>query len=353
MGFGSNEQQQRLSFTNQTFAKIQFDMELFGEKHFATYINKIIYNYYPYAKSSIEIRLDSEREKIVKTLNSTSSKYSGSNIPLDNKEAMLYAILENKKEELYTYKDMLLSGSKTRSTKISLSLDVLGYLTDPCCQEVKHYSRKEYIECLIEEFVNLSVSEKEYYYYIDRIHTITEAINGSYQLKIKTNNGNIHYIKPYKLDSSNESSNYIIGYDVFDNINEYSEYAVSYRISSLLDIKPIRSKSGKLTKVQKKTLDEKLTINGPQFFSQDVEPIVVKFHGNGFEKYLRTAHLRPQYDKLSPKASAENGIYVFNCAPIHAEYYFIRLGADVEILEPEYLRDKFANIYSIGNALYN
>ena len=353
MGFGSNEKQQRLSFTSQTYEKILFYMEVFEEKKFAAFINRIINNFYPYARSSIEIRLESEKEKIIGILSSNSKDRLVQRLSDDNKSIVISAMLADKKKELCSYRDLLLSRYKTESKKTYLSNDVLDYLTDPTCNEVAHYSRKEYLECLIEEFMGLSLPEMEYYYYIDRIHVINEAINEKYQLKIKTKKGNVRYVKPYKLDSYNGSSNYLIGYCVFDEVNQFKEYEVCYRVSTLTEIKPIRSKSGNITKEKKKALDNRLLKNGAQFFSQGTDQIIVKFHANGFERYLRTSHLRPQYDKNDSKADPDKGIYVFNCTPIQAEFYFTQLGSYVEILEPHYLRDRFSRVFAIGNSIYH
>lgn len=43
--------------------------------------------------------------------------------------------------------------------------------------------------------------------------------------------------------------------------------------------------------------------------------------------------------------SDENGLYHFLCTPMQAHHYFIRFGAEAEIISPASLRKEFATVY--------
>jgi predicted DNA-binding transcriptional regulator YafY len=57
--------------------------------------------------------------------------------------------------------------------------------------------------------------------------------------------------------------------------------------------------------------------------------------------------LRPQLVEL-----CEGNEFVFKCTEAQAEFYFFKFGKDAEILEPEELRNKLANMYDEALRMY-
>ena len=81
----------------------------------------------------------------------------------------------------------------------------------------------------------------------------------------------------------------------------------------------------------------------------DLEDIKVRFTEEGFKKFGHQRYLRPQfYDKVE----GEDLVYVFHCTEQQAKSYFFMFGSDVEILEPEGLRNSFKDGYANALKMY-
>ncbi len=75
--------------------------------------------------------------------------------------------------------------------------------------------------------------------------------------------------------------------------------------------------------------------------------IYVKLTKAGVNKYHRQTHLRPSLVR-----EQEDGVYVFKCTTVQAEFYFFKFGKDAEILFPIDLRERFESMYKDAANIY-
>ena len=71
------------------------------------------------------------------------------------------------------------------------------------------------------------------------------------------------------------------------------------------------SKSGRLTLIKQRTLEQELASKGPQFLSGDIIEAVVRFTEKGIENYQRQINMRPQYTR-----KIDDYTYVFHCPEV-------------------------------------
>lgn len=63
--------------------------------------------------------------------------------------------------------------------------------------------------------------------------------------------------------------------------------------------------------------------------------------------YKHTLFMRPALNHID-----DNGLYHFLCTQLQARRYFIRFGAEAEIISPTSLRREFAAVYENASKLY-
>lgn len=139
--------------------------------------------------------------------------------------------------------------------------------------------------------------------------------------------------------------NYLVGYSKRYDHPEDEARPVSFRISALSSVKLEKSKRAFLPAEKWKQLRQIISNRGVQFLASGEENIRVRLTEGGKEKYRRQIHLRPVYI-----GDPEGDVYVFDCTPAQAEFYFFKFGQDAEILQPSDLREKFIALYR--NALH-
>jgi len=108
------------------------------------------------------------------------------------------------------------------------------------------------------------------------------------------------------------------------------------------------STSGKLTEQQKANIRIGIEQKETQFLVGELHEIHVKLTPQGLKKYNAKVHLRPLYETI-----IDDDIYVFRCTQMQIEFFFLEFGADAQIISPEPLRQRFADIYNAAAAAYS
>lgn len=354
MPFENYENQQRLSISPYAWEIIQHDMIMFKNRKFSSFINQIFTNFYRLANCSIayqittlENKLNSGLEPLLRRETKCATVQETIKLIIQLKEAesrlAISQTLERKKRDyiskVFRLNDANLSYLCGITTNTQNSFII--------CDEDKFYGvrkRKDYIECVIEEYCFLPYIEREKVYFSESFDTISSAIKNERQLDIRIDKKDIVYrIKPYAIRSNTQqTANYLVGYS-----SDMSK-AVSYRISSIKT--PIaRSRSAHLYKTEKEYLETEIAEKGVEYLAYDIADIIVKFTEEGIRLYNRISTSRPLCE-----TALEPGVEVtFRCTLRQAEIYFWKLQDSVEIVSPHQLRHKFETMYNAGNKVYD
>lgn len=342
------DQQVRLRFSRYANEVIQYDMFLFNEVKANTFINTVIRNYYESAATSINMRLNDYRSLLEEQLIS-----KGSNTTI---RQLIDVLVKHEEERLidisksYDAPDKY-SKSKPYRLQNDLYEEFAGEASD--FNEDKYYPRScsLYIRTLIEEYTRLPYILRERIYFKTYFEIIESAIEHRQQLLITTASGRKFYTLPYKILSDPLSTvNYLTGYSYLPAEEAKSKYTVSYKVSSIKNIKIVKSRSGYLHPCDVSRLNSEISEKGVQFLVSEYTQICVRFTDNGMKLFNQLLHLRPE--PVSITKEKDSYIAVFNCSMKQAETYFFKFGANVRILSPDTLRDKFLHNYQQAVSSY-
>lgn len=332
---------QHLNLSTQAYEVIQNDMFAFKEEKLSGFINRIFELYSPVAEASVSRTLNRLRGDLAQLL-------AGIEGDKTTKENIVKALLQKEENCL---KEKSLSYEKGKAFKFWLNNKNLVYLTEAEseCGEEKYYDdhRGKYIKSVLEEYARLPYVQRERVYFSPFIEEIKCAVQRQCQLRIVTGAEKIYSVYPYKvLCDPLSTANYLVGYSRRYSDTEDSLRPCSYRISALVSIKAEKSKSAFLKVDQRKELSQTIAARGVQFMSSGKEEIQVRLTEAGKVKFQRQVHLRPAI------VSEQENIFVFQCTAAQAEFYFFKFGEDVEILQPEGLRNKFKAMYERAALVY-
>ena len=100
---------------------------------------------------------------------------------------------------------------------------------------------------------------------------------------------------------------------------------------------------------EKRAIEERICKYGVQYLvAENSMPVKVKFHYYGEKIFRQKTYLRP-----NPIGKPVDGVYTFACTERQAANYFFSFGRNVEILEPEKLRQNFALGYRQAAEMYD
>lgn len=344
MGFGwrTNEQKIRINLSKDASLTIEGDMFIFGEKRRSTFINRVLANFFSDARSSSQAYLERQEEEL-------SANFQKLKCNVVTKKEIVKFILAQKKAELEESRDHWLN-NKSESKIYRINNKNMEYLTSSECKEEIFYHEQisDYLKCLLEEYASLPYIKRERIFYKERYETAKQAIERGKLLKICTARGKWYHVYPYEImEDPLSTRDYLVGYVKRTEESRSDKRIASFRLPRLKKIECLAA-SFRLTKDEIDKIRDKVEICSVQFLVEEQETIRVRLTERGVEKYWEQLHLRPVKDT---DASSENE-YVFQCTQRQAEYYFFKFGADVEILEPESLRKRFAEMYQCAADQY-
>ena len=363
-----------VNLSDNCFETINSDMRFFSlykeSISFSGFLNTIIKNFYMTSKASIQSLLDRKKEELNLLLD---RKYK-----TDNKE-----VLENIKNDLIDkyYKELIKDNSrysKGSGHYFRINLDVANLLNDNVeNQDIDDAggSLGCYFKIILEEYAELPQSERERVYYKEVVDVIEDAISHGKGIKIiqrpferfdKSNTEklssitriNKYYVKPYKIvcDSSFQYI-YLVGLSQMIN-DESSEDEPkfephAFRISLIQRATKLISMNGFISKDVKSEIERRLSINGPSMLIDPDDPlkmlsVKVRFSNHGLETLKRISYGRPKsFEKL------DENTYVFKADFYSARNYFWRFANNVEILEPESLRESVKKLLALSCKVYD
>ena len=215
----------------------------------------------------------------------------------------------------------------------------------------------DYLSKMMEEYALLPYAVREKICFNEVYDQMNDYIKNKTPFKYKNGNEEI-VLLPYRIICSK-----VVPYSYV----LFRRWSVSQTKQDKKDIFAVKRLSGiDLKKMSKDTyyneyvlspeeerqINQRLKERDVSFFENSVENIKVKLSPRGIKDYYLRVNLRPKYTEIK---DCEDGykIFSFRCSKSQAEFYFLRFGADAEILEPKDLRKKFKKHYEKAMNMYN
>ncbi len=253
--------------------------------------------------------------------------------------AIINKIIENYDDDFIIDDSLLTLRSEDESRIVRLQNDVIEILgavqlTD-YLKDTPTPSVPKYVKCLLESYARLPFIEREKLILKkDVIQHIDAALKNRKNLNI-TYKRKAFTVTPICIAPAKEGTfQYLVGEKDFNRI--------SIRLSRIEKIRIV----GRATPIADsviKQINEDLSEFGPTFATEQKTIIKVKFTSKGLESYEYSVMHRPMHIAIE-----EGNVYVFCCSEMQAIYFFFRFAGDVEILEPQSLRNKFRELYQGG-----
>ena len=342
MAFYINEKQEiRLRFSRFAEEVLQNDMFFFREHRRNTFINTVIQNYYPTADASISLRLEEYKDHLINILNTFASKETLS---------LLLKAEQERLEKLANSYDK--PGKECPNNPIRLQNSLYNYLTNEKNGTIENmfndYTAPGYLRTLVEEYVRLPYKKRERIYFKEKYETIETALLTQKQLLVTISSGRQFHVLPYTImEDPLGTAAYLVGFSYDKDSDKTNKKACSFRIATLQnDIRIENSKSGYLHPADKTLLKNKIAENGVQFLISDNASIKVKLTQQGIHSFNHQLNLRPTPTEIN------GDVYTFNCSIDQAKFYFFKFGKNVEMLEPEDLREYFSKGYLEAYEVY-
>ncbi len=210
--------------------------------------------------------------------------------------------------------------------------------------------KRRIINFILEQFTSLSFSEREMIYFYSHYENINKALETSTMLLITHSDGQEFEVKPYclKIDD-NSYSYYLVGYSrKRGSDDEFEIHPI--KLNRIRKCK-LNYKEFVLTSKNKSTAQKMLEKFGSAYIVSDldeknIKPIVVRLTEYGYKQlFLKfITHQRPIPISQPEQIVIDDNRYYdlrFDCSEGQIHNYFFSFGEDAEIIEPEFLRNKF------------
>ena len=345
----SNEYQaarQHLSLSATARAVLEDDRQDFGgRRSWAGILNYVFAEYRDKADASISVAVERRRAQY-------EEKLVGVAAPAVRK-AVLEALLADYTEELI--KKAAKNGATPpdkESFKFRLDRDNYAFreqwLDSP---DAQYYGGRfsRYLRAVLEEYAAKTVYQREAIYFDPQMRLIQAGAANGELLRIRLKKGMWFEVRPYGvLGDRQETYHYLVGLSRPDGTRE-PEKPYNFRLSNIVKLEVSFRRSGRLTKEERDKIEDRIRAVGVQFLVQQQETICIRLTEDGRQNYGRQLHLRPAKAK---RTAVDDGLYhweyMFNCTPFQAQAYFLKFCGEAKVVEPQSLRDTFAQEYRSG-----
>lgn len=343
----NDEQRIILNLSEFSFAVVEQDMLEFDTKSLSSFVCRVFENYYEKAEASISRTLSQLEEGLNKALK---------NISPDTLDAAVGILVGQKKAELI---EKHTKHSRGRgSVAVRLHNSTLNIIQECMFSEPEYYrSISSYVRAVLEEYSKLPYIDRERIYFKEFFDRIETAVQKRKQLRVTIHDGRQFLVYPQLAQEGDDTqftsietdrlntANYLVGYSKLPGQNKNEKITASFRISTLKEIK-VCEDAAFLGETDLDNLRKRIESRGVEFLMNEETEIRVRLTPSGEFKLSRMLHLRPR------RIRQEGDISTFRCTLLQAEFYFIGMGADCEILEPVSLRRRFMDIFSAGEKIY-
>lgn len=332
----NEEQKIRITLSDRARLTMREDMEVFGTRKAATFINAVFGNYKNEAKSSISLYLQQREIELDRLFTGTKLDAISKRIAIDQLLSMEKKTITVKISEYST----LIGESKLYHINDSN----VEYLLEDC-DENQYYSRPGlYMRSVIEEYCSLPFIKRERIYRKDIYEIIERACQEKRILKIKANYygmDQLFYVYPYKIvPDSFHTQSYLVCYSRRAGEEEKDKIIASFSMARI-NTPTMLTKIFHLNKHEILNIDSQISNYSPAYLIGKPEQIKVRLTKKGKQSYQSRLYSRPE--KI--ESLSTDDIYVFDCTQQQIYNYFFSFGADAEIISPEYLRNRFINVH--------
>lgn len=342
----NTEQKQRINLSQHAQDVLNNDWNQFAPNLSKSgFINELLYRYAPQAQASITETVKRQRQMLLIQLEKMRI----------GREKVSQEILDAVTQNLLDpFQSEIIRKSKTypRGTSLTFRLNNRNrdYFYDPAWQDAKYYDDKpsRYMKALIEEYASHTLFMREAFYFQESI-TLTKAAEASGQLlRITMQNAKEEKaewdIRVYGvLPNDAGLFHYIIGRSVTKGGLKSEERIASFRVSRIQNMRILSAsgtRSGRLSKAEKKEIEDKIARDGVQFLVGEREECIVKLTEKGKQMYRQIQYMKPNASFID-----EEGYYHFECSAYQIFLYFYRFGEHAKVLKPASLREIFADEY--------
>ena len=337
----NTEQKQRINLSLHAQDVLTIDREQFAPQLTSSgFINELLFRYAPQAEASVTENLERRRKNILMQLETIK-------MPELNRRAVADALLNPVREELVRK-----SAAFPRGTSVIFRLNNRNrdLFYDRDWKDAVYYDRRpsKYMKALIEEYASHTAFQREAFYFQEWITLAETAADAGKLLRFTTSNSRnelvIWDMRVYGV-FPNEAGlfHYIVGRCVRKGGIKSDERIASFRISRMNEVKILStasSRSGNLSKAEKKEIEAKIAHDGVQFLVGKRKECVVKLTEEGKVLYRRIQYMKP-----IPSFIDENGHYHFECSSFQIWQYFYRFGEHAQIVEPAAMREALRDDY--------
>lgn len=214
---------------------------------------------------------------------------------------------------------------------------------------------KDFIEELIHQYASLPYYLRECIYFFDiynAVYCSIEHESSRYEVEF-TYAGDRIKMKPVAMipDRTN-TFNYVIG---FSSVVESNEWIIrSYRLQRIQDIIEFKARRFSLSRKEASILfDYQAIPDAIPYIGYENVKAEVRLTDKGDILYKKIILFqRPRYSEITCD-EPNNHRYIIECSEEQLYNYFIKFGADVEIISPYSLRNKMKEVFAKGYRVYN
>ena len=327
---GNEEHKQRLNLSSFAGTVVEMDRSVFDESMTRSgFLNRVISAFWEQADASIDVAVAERRHQL---------QANGFEPDIVERLAKDYRNRLQEKKESYPQGDSVLFRLNNRNFQL---------LYEQGIEQDNYATPGKYLKALIEEYARLSPSEREAVFFRPLIETVLQPAIDAGSLLVVAIGQKTYWVKPYRLEADPFNSHlYLVGLSRPEGSPDSQSVAASFRITRLGQVRRKAHPSGRLTADDKRDIEKKLQQVGVQYLIGEKDHIVLRLTPQGQQDFLQRSYMRPMPDKV------EGDVYHFSCTQMQIRNYFLPFGANVQICQPESLRQQFAEFYTRAAKTY-
>jgi len=320
---------QHINLSNQAHDIIFMDMLNFmGERNVSGFVNRLIVNFSDESEASYVEMLGKKQGELEAAL---------SDIPENGtKKAIIDRLVDDYRKTI----DMKIAGYPGGdSISIRLSNDNYERFFMRYCPTGEFYTRQgQYFKALLEEYAGLPQEMREAVFFRDTVESLNSAIIQKTLVKYALANGKDYEMRPISVSADSRTRwNYLLGYSR-PYQSQLDWRLVSVRVSRIVRISEIRSRTGKVTKDELRSAQKRLISSGLAYIQDEPEEITIRLTDRGMQRLEMTIHLRPYFEK-----TAEKNVITLICTQMQALDYFCRFIGEIEVISPASFKEKLSS----------
>lgn len=351
MGFyitGTNQIRFRISY--KAYETILQDIDDFqnvpDKEQISSFLNRIIKNFYLEAESSISEGMERRYNKYLEWLDGVPEREKTAMILTEREKSAVRNEIERKYGQPQKGKGQNLKLILTNRVR-----DIFMYSKENSIYDDKI---SDYIAALVQEYTTFSREDRERIYFNEMYLQIQNCIDSKYEMEIVSSD-TAFIFKPYQITTNGIMPYlYIIGYSRLKDGDTGNEKTASFRLSRIQSLESKTNHRFSFSKEQKNEL-QTIMSNKSQitYLTGENKKITVRLTKNGYRLFSNIIISgRPCYtEKII--VSDDDIRLDFCCTEEQIYQYFVRFGADAEIMDPQELRNRFRDMYRELTERYN